>query len=304
MLQGSTVLFKVPSPLRGGTVSALKECKGVSAMSCLGAPPMCHAETLSVLEWRDGVVTAGRETSIINEYRIQVNVDGQVCMSIMCTPGDDTALVVGRLFTEGFIDGADEVESIDYELVGPSLSIAHVALASRRDDLVETPEIDVPSVGAGSQVWCRYGSRVPRESYLTRGEFKPWRVSEVLQLDRLFSRDSPLHKLTGGTHSCYLMRDGVVLRCAEDIGRHNTVDKAIGWALLNRVDLSEVMAFISGRVPTDMMLKAVRAKFRAFVSRKLPTREAIEMARHYRVTLVGDVAKGHLKVFSGLSPSD
>lgn len=273
-------------------------------MLCLEEPQVRHAETFNVLQWSEGAGSAGEEVSIISEYRIQVEVDGQVCMSLMCTPGDDTALVVGRLFTEGFIDGVDEVESIDYELVGPCLSVAHVRLVDPAGALVATPVEDVPSVGAGSQVLQRFAGRVSRGSYLTRGKFLPWRASDVLKLDRLFSKDSPLHKLTSGTHSCYLMRDGRVLQCLEDIGRHNTVDKAIGWALLNGVDLSEVTAFISGRVPTDMMTKAVRAKFRAFVSRKLPTREAIEMARHYRVTLVGDVAKGHLKVFSGLCPVD
>lgn len=273
-------------------------------MLCLEEPQVGHAETFSVLEWSEAGGSTGEEVSIISEYRLQVEVDGEPCMSIMCTPGEDTALVVGRLFTEGFIDGVDEVAAIEYELVGPCLSVAQVSLAARRGNLVEMPVEEVPSVGASSQVTCRYAKRTQRDSYLTKGEFGSWQARDVFRLERAFAGDSPLHKLTSGTHSCYLLRHGRILHCAEDIGRHNTVDKAIGWALLQGIDLSEVMIFISGRVPTDMMVKAVRAKFQAFVSRKLPTREAIEMARHYRVTLVGDVAKGHLKVFSGYGPSD
>lgn len=241
---------------------------------------------------------------IISEYRIQVDVNGVPCMSIMCTPGEDYAMVVGRLFSEGFIDGVDEIDSLDLEPASKCLTRASVRLSGREEALVDIPVLDVPSVGAGCQVMRRLASRKSREDYLTPGEYGPWSVEDVFKLDRLFAKDSPLHKLTSGTHSCYLMRDGELVRCVEDIGRHNTVDKAIGWTLLNGIDRSQLLAFISGRVPTDMMAKAVRAKFNVFVSRKLPTREAIDMARRYRATLVGDVAKGRLKVFSGLQPID
>lgn len=265
-------------------------------------PSPDYTQTYPILEWREGGLVVAEEVPIIREYRIQVEVDGVECMSIMCTPGEDPAMVAGRLFTEGFIDGIAELEAMEFEPLSECLTRARVRLARRLDSLVSMPVEEVPSVGAGSQVVFRFDGRQKLESYLSRGEYKPWRVDDVFRLDALFAKDSPLHKLTSGAHSCYLMRAGELVSCVEDIGRHNTVDKAIGWALLNGVDMSELMVFISGRVPTDMMTKAVRAKFGAFVSRKSPTREAIDMARAYRVTLIGDVEKGRLKVFSGLQP--
>lgn len=263
-----------------------------------------YARTYPILEWTEDGMAVAEEVPIISEYRIRVEVNGAPCMSIMCTPGEDRAMVVGRLFSEGFIDGIEEIGGLAFESVDPCLTRACVRLAMRDEELADVAVEDVPSVGAGSQVLRRFPSRQCRESFLTVGEFSPWNVRDVFELDRLFAKDSPLHKLTSGTHSCYLMRDGELVRCVEDIGRHNTVDKAIGWTLLNGVDRSNLVAFISGRVPTDMMTKAVRAKFGVFASRKLPTREAIDMARRYRVTLVGDVAKGRLKVFSGMQPVD
>lgn len=257
-----------------------------------------------ILEWTEEGMAVAEQVPIISEYRIRVEVDGTECMSIMCTPGEDREMVVGRLFTEGFIDGIGEVAALEIAPLDPCLTVARVRLSARGEagPLCPMPVEEVPSVGAGSQVTARLRNRQVRESYLTAGEYRPWRVEDVFRLDAMFAKDSPLHKLTSGTHSCYMMLPDGTVRCVEDIGRHNTVDKAIGWALLNGVDLSRVVIFISGRVPTDMMTKAVRAKFAAFVSRKLPTREAIDMARRYRVTLVGDVAKGRLKVFSGMQP--
>lgn len=264
--------------------------------------PADCARTFPILEWTEDGMAVAEEVPIISEYRIQVEVNGTPCMSLVCTPGEDAAMVVGRLFTEGFIDGLDEVVSFALEPVGECLTRARVTLAPRADCLCDTPVQEVPTVGAASQVQCRFATRRHPESFLVPGEFRPWNVRDIFKLDGLFAKDSPLHKLTGGTHSCYLMRDGELLHCAEDIGRHNTVDKAIGWTMLAGIDRSELVAFISGRVPTDMMRKAVRAQFNVFATRKLPTREAIAMARRYRTTLVGDVAKGRLKVFSGLQP--
>lgn len=262
-----------------------------------------YTSVYPVVEWAENGMAFGVQAPIISEYRIMVEVNGAVCMSVMCTPGQDTELVVGRLFTEGFIDALDEVSSLEFECLNDCCTLARVRLACEKGMLVKTPVIDVLSVGAGSQVVRRFKDRENLGSFLSPGVHQPWCAQDIFTLDRLFSKDSPLHKLTSGTHSTYLLQKDGSICCFEDIGRHNTVDKAIGWALIHHIDRSQVMAFISGRVPTDMMVKAVRAKFCVFASRKTPTREAIDMARAYRVTLVGDVEKGRLKVFSGPQPT-
>ena len=261
-------------------------------------------QTYPVLEWtEDGMVVAS-ETPIISEYRIKVELDGTTCAILMCTPGQDAEMVMGHLFTEGFIDDAQDVASLEFEIAGECLTLARVRLANFPGELREAEGVEVPTTGSGSQVLRRCRKRPSPETYLTAGEYASWNARDVFKLDSLFSKDSPLHRLTSGTHSCYLMRDGELICCVEDIGRHNTVDKAIGWTMIHGIDRTQVIAFISGRVPTDMMVKAVRARFGVFATRKLPTREAIDMARRYRCTLVGDVAKGRLKVFSGLQPQD
>ncbi|MBR3258688.1 MAG: formate dehydrogenase accessory sulfurtransferase FdhD, partial [Eggerthellaceae bacterium] len=251
-----------------------------------------------VLDWSADDSVSPEEAHIISEYRILVEVEGQPAMTIMCTPGDDEDLVVGRLFTEGFIDGMDELESLTFTKLSDDSVVAHVTLANRAAELVETPVMDVPRVGAGSQVLRRFADRTSREDFLTKGELHPWLPGTVFAAAEHFAQDSPLHRMTSGAHSCYMMQDGRLIHRAEDIGRHNTVDKVIGWALRNGVDMTKTCVFISGRIPTDMIVKAIRAKFGIFATKKMPTRQAIDMARRYHVTLVCDVDKGHLKVFS------
>lgn len=260
--------------------------------------------TYPVVEWSAEEDAFSGEARIINEYRLLVEVNGQVCMTIVCTPGDDRDLVAGRLFTEGFVDKASDIESIVFSHLGNGKTLAVVTLDNHEALLPDAQITDVPTVGDSCQVTRRFSSRKDRATFLTKGEYGHWRIRDVFMLNDLFSMDSPLHSYTGGAHSCYILCPDGSIHISEDIGRHNAVDKAIGWALLNNVDMASSVAFISGRVPTDMMTKAVRAKFNAFITRKLPTREAIDMARMYRVTLLGDVKRGRVKVFSGLQPID
>lgn len=107
-------------------------------------------------------------------------------------------------------------------------------------------------------------------------------------VDRL-ARDTELHRRTRSTHSCFLLLDGKIIFECEDISRHNTIDKAIGWALLKGINLSRTAVFTSGRVPVDMAGKIIRAGVRVLISKETATKEAIELAERFNLTLIGKV---------------
>ena len=112
----------------------------------------------------------------------------------------------------------------------------------------------------------------------------------------------PIHGKTWATHSCFLARrDDLLFEC-EDIGRHNALDKAIGYALRHGIDLKECIIYSSGRIPTDMAIKAVRAGIPLLASKASPSREAVTLAKGYGLTLVCAARRDRMKLFTGISP--
>lgn len=89
-----------------------------------------------------------------------------------------------------------------------------------------------------------------------------------------------------------------MLYCCEDLGRHNAFDKVVGCALRDGVDLAHCTIFTSGRIPTDMVVKAIRAGIPTLISKAVPTDLTVDMARRYRLTLICSAHSDSLKVFS------
>ncbi|MBR1855021.1 MAG: formate dehydrogenase accessory sulfurtransferase FdhD [Lachnospiraceae bacterium] len=113
-----------------------------------------------------------------------------------------------------------------------------------------------------------------------------WKKEWIFGIANAFAQDSALHKSTGGTHSCMLAVEDRILYKAEDIGRHNALDKAIGYAVREQLNRSECILFTTGRVPTDMVRKAAAAGIPLLVSKAVPTADAVDMARGNGITLI------------------
>jgi len=113
-------------------------------------------------------------------------------------------------------------------------------------------------------------------------------IDEVLRLTReLFETPGELFQSTGCAHSCALVTDGAVQCCREDIGRHNALDKVIGFALKNGIPISKSIVFTSGRISQDYLEKVIKAGFRIVVSRAAVTASAVALARKENITMLG-----------------
>mgnify|MGYP002627283466 CR=1 FL=1 len=113
-----------------------------------------------------------------------------------------------------------------------------------------------------------------------------WKKEWIFGLVNAFAQDSKLHKSTGGTHSCMLAVEDQILYQAEDIGRHNALDKAVGYAVRNQLDRRRCILFTTGRVPTDMLKKVIRAGIPILVSKAIPTADAVELAKANGIALI------------------
>lgn len=126
----------------------------------------------------------------------------------------------------------------------------------------------------------------------------PWEPEWVFALADRFAAGMPVHQLTCATHSCFLARETALLFQCEDIGRHNAIDKAVGYALINGIDLRRSLLYSSGRMPADMAAKAIRAGIPLLASKGSPTASAIALARQHQLTLVCAARRDRMKLFS------
>ena len=113
-------------------------------------------------------------------------------------------------------------------------------------------------------------------------------IETLLRITReLFESPGDLFQSTGCAHSCALVTDGKVQCYREDIGRHNALDKVIGYALKNGIPISKSIVFTSGRISQDYLQKVIKAGFKIVVSRAAVTASAVALARQENITMLG-----------------
>lgn len=237
---------------------------------------------------RQGDTVTGEE-QIISEHFMEISVNGHLIMRLSCTPGDLTELVLGRLYTERIIDGTEDVDRIFICGMG---DIAEVYLG--KDISFEKWHDTEPTCCAGNkQILSRKDGRK-----LTAFKESTVDKEAVLSLVDSFKNDTELHKLTGGTHSCYLRTPDGAVRGFEDISRHNALDKAVGYLLEKELEPSECMLFTSGRVAADMVEKTIAAGIPVLISKASPTDEALILAKEYGLKLIGKAWPDSYIIFS------
>lgn len=214
---------------------------------------------------RDGAEQVQTE-SVLCEHALRVLVNGQLEMEFVCLPQFLPELIVGHLVTEGYLRRAEEILSLS---ISPSGAFAEVTLKNLSEP---GPMPDV----------------IPY----------PWEAAWVFALADRFAQGMPLHELTCATHSCFLAEGSQFLYQCEDIGRHNAIDKAVGFALLRGIDLHRCLLYSSGRMPADMAAKAIRAGIPLMASKGAPTARAVALARQHKLTLLCAARKDRMKLFS------
>ena len=223
----------------------------------------------------DGTKQAVEKTLVI-EHQMALYVNEELAGRLVCVPEYLSEFVIGRLVTEGFISDMEDVQKL---YICEEASRARVFL-NREVELIlsDRPE---PT--------CCTGNRIYLQPSVTKTEKLPahtWRPGDVFKLSEHFADDTELHKKTFGTHSCYLMYGGEIVFSASDIGRHNALDKAVGYAVINQLDRTKCMLYTTGRVPIDMVEKVIMARIPVLVSKAVPTDKAIDLAKEYGVTLI------------------
>ena len=124
------------------------------------------------------------------------------------------------------------------------------------------------------------------------GTLKQVEISLLFSImESMFENPGDLFQTTGCAHSCALVTDGVIQCSMEDIGRHNALDKVIGYALKHGIPIQKSIVFTSGRISEDYLQKVIKAGFRIVVSRSAVTAGAVALARRENITMLGFMRK-------------
>ena len=243
---------------------------------------------------RDGKICT-EEEQVLNEHVMDVYVNDRLTMKLICLPQHLAELVLGRLLTEHIITSAEDVEHIYICEYGKR---AKVYLKNTADTNASStdPFVEVtPTCCTGNHILNDYFVSAREPEVLSPIHWKPeW----IFHMADAFADGSPLHGITFATHSCLLAKEDQILFSCEDIGRHNALDKTIGYALRHNIDLHQCMVYSSGRIPTDMAMKAIHAGIPILSSKASPTSEAIELAKEYHLTLICAARRDRMKVFA------
>ncbi len=236
--------------------------------------------------------TGPRADALAVEAPLEVRIGGKAVAVLMRTPGHDDELVAGFLFAEGVIADADELLAVDP--VAPNVVEARLSVARR----VPAERGFVTSSACGV---CGKQSLADLEVRAARVT-SPVRVPRsVLQALPAKLRDAqPLFARTGGVHASGLFAPaGELLAVREDVGRHNALDKLVGWALAEgRVPLSTFVLLASGRLSFELVQKAIAAGAPVLAGVGAPSSLAVELAERFGVTLAGFVRADGLNVYA------
>jgi len=219
------------------------------------------------------------------EMALAVYVNQRELVTILCTPTKLNCLVLGFLYTEGIISGIDDVA--DMRLCEEE-SLADVKLRNAEADLPARRKL--PSGCGGGAAFKTEVRRVDSDLIAT--------PKAILSLMKQLKKQMVLYRLCGGVHTSALSDTNTLLVVAEDIGRHNTLDKIQGECLLKGLATRNRILLSTGRVSSEMLFKAARMQVPVVASRHSPTGSAVSLARDLGIALVGHARGRRLSVYS------
>lgn len=221
----------------------------------------------------------------------------------MRTPGQDKALVIGLLLSQGVIEQLDDIEHMD----DSDENCLEIFLVKGK--LVDWPSLERTFVSQSSCGIC--GQSQLKALSLKYQEFAQpstaWlSIAEICQLPTLLNQQQLLFNQTGGSHSAAIWHAGKIKWFAEDVGRHNAVDKVVGEMWQNQqlisakaFDTNKAVLILSGRISFELVQKAVCASIATIVAVGAPSSLAIATAKQFNITLVGFVKAQQCNVYHG-----
>lgn len=247
-----------------------------------------------------------RVDALAAEEPLELRVNGKSLAVTMRTPGQDVELAHGFLLSEGVIGSAEDISIARFcEGTGPdgmnTYNVLDIALA----DGVQPPDTGVER-NFYTTSSCGVCGKAALDAVKLKTRYSPALDDVRVTAEALTSFPDALRERqkvfesTGGLHAAGLFVNGELLVVREDVGRHNAVDKVLGWAVLqNLVPLTGAVLMVSGRASFELVQKAAMAGIPVLAAVSAPSSLAVELAEEQGMTLVGFLRGDSMNIYTG-----
>jgi FdhD protein len=227
------------------------------------------------------------EGAVIEESSICIHVNGKDFATIMATPIDQKAMALGFLRAEGFIAGLEDVELVELNPNGVCVDVW-----VKHD--VERPNRLIRTTGCGGGI--TFDDLTAERDPVPLG--KTVTAQQIIDLYTQLNSTAVLYPITRGVHTSGLCTVDEILVWTEDVGRHNTLDKLWGKAMLADIPTEGRIIVTTGRISSEMLGKAAKMGVPIIASRTSPTSRSLDLAEAWNITVLGYVRRTSLRIYT------
>ena len=233
------------------------------------------------------------EDDIVTEFPITIHVNGEEFATMVCTPTHLDELIIGFLASEGAILFKNDITNLQ---IDEDRGFAYVTLKSK----INTNQQDYSKRFIGSccgksrQFYFQNDVRTAKTS-MSKTTIT---AEQCINLMKMMQENSLVFKNTGGVHNAALCNPVEILVDRTDIGRHNALDKLYGYSFLNKIPVRDKIIVFSGRISSEVLIKAAKIGVGIVLSKSAPTDLAIRIAEDLNITTVGFIRGQSFNVYS------
>ncbi len=257
-----------------------------------------QSQTKTKITSLENDVLLERDDVLVTEEPLEIRVNGEMLTTTMRTPGHDLELCLGWLFGEGIIQNSNDVYRISHD---PNDELENTVIVQLHTNL-NLEHFKRKTLTSSACGVCGMASL---ENLKTRGLQKitsraQVNVKTLLELPAKLRASQDVFDVTGGIHAAALFTvQGNLIASREDVGRHNAVDKLIGWMLLeNLIETQDFVMLTSGRCGFEIAQKCVAAGVPILASVSAPSSLAVKLAQEFDLTLVGFLRDERFNVYA------
>lgn len=236
------------------------------------------------------------ESTIATEFSLTIVLNNRELVTLLCTPTKLDYLAIGFLFSEGLLKNRDEIKEIT---VDDQRGVVRVETKENKEPgnklLFKKRYI---TSGGGTAKGASFYSDANIEGQIKIESQLVITPRQIIKLAGEFQNYSQLFQVSRGVHSAALCDTESILVSADDLGRHNAIDKVFGECLLKDISTNDRIVITTGRVPSEQLLKVAKRKIPIMISLTVPTDLGIRLAADFGIMLIGSAKGKEMNVYT------